>query len=141
MRRQRADYSPASSLAVGIDVPDGQATHNLPSCLEAPELVDEYVTKEQQAGRLAGPFPDGYHGIRNISPIGFIPTRVPGSYRIIHHLSFPAGLSVNDFILRSCTSVSHGSVDQAVRIIASFPSPFGINRCRQRVPHDPHMSS
>ena len=58
------------------DVTEGRASENLPSCLEAPEMVDEYIKKEQQAGRLAGPLPEDYPGIRKISPIGLIPKKI-----------------------------------------------------------------
>ena len=42
---------------------------NLTSCLGAPEMVAQYIEKEQQAGRLAGPFPLDSSVTRDISPI------------------------------------------------------------------------
>ena len=48
----------------------------------------------------------------------------PGSYRVIHHLSSPAGSSVNDFIPRHLTAVQYGSVHDAVRLLAAYPHPY-----------------
>lgn len=40
-----------------------------------------------------------------IFPLGVIPKKVPGEFRLIHHLSFPKGSSVNDGIPPENTSV------------------------------------
>ena len=64
----------------GVDVPEGRTLRNLSSCLAAPDKVDEYIRKEQQAGRLAGPCPCDYSGIRKISPIGLVSKKDPGSF-------------------------------------------------------------
>ena len=106
------------------DPPFGRALANLPSCQEAPHVIDADIARERQAGRLAGLFPAGHSEILNISPIGLVPKKEPGAFRIIHHLSFPAGASVNDFIPRECTTVGYGSIDEAVRLIASMPRPY-----------------
>ena len=55
-------------------------------------MVVQYIDTEQQAGRLAGPFPLVSSVIRKISPIGLISKQSPGSYHIIH-LLFPTGES------------------------------------------------
>ena len=107
-----------------IDLPAGRAADNLPSCSDAPTVIDEYVQTELRAGRLAGPYPPGHPTILKISPIGLVPKKAPGSFRIIHHLSFPAGTSVNDCIPREYTTVQYGSIDEAVKIISGIPSPY-----------------
>ena len=33
-----------------------------------------------------------------LSPLGLVEKKTPGTYRIIHHLSFPEGSSINDGI-------------------------------------------
>ena len=104
--------------------PTGRVLENLSSCVEAPHVVDAYIQRERQAGRVAGPFPKDFSGVKMISPIGLIPKKEPGSFRVIHHLSFPAGSSVNDYIPRECTTVTYGSVDEAVQIIADTPNPY-----------------
>ena len=59
------------------DPPFGRALANLPSCQEAPYVIDAYIARERQAGRLAGPFPAGHSEILNISPIGLAPKKSP----------------------------------------------------------------
>ena len=82
-----------------------------------------FATKLRQVA-LRGLFQNNAHGFKKISPIGIIPKKPPGSYRIIHHLSFPYGESVNDFIPREYSSVAYGSLDDAIRIISSLSDPF-----------------
>lgn len=38
-------------------------------------------------------------------------------YKLIHHLSYPKGASVNDFIIAELCSVRYTSLDRAVSII------------------------
>jgi hypothetical protein len=35
-----------------------------------------------------------------ISPLGLVPKQKPGEHRVIHHLSYPDGLSINDGIAK-----------------------------------------
>ena len=105
-------------------LPSGDAAQNLPSCDEAPQVIDRYIEKELQSGRLAGPFPYTCPNISRISPIGLIPKKTPGEYRVIHHLSFPAGASVNDHISNAHKAVQYGSLDEAVGILSGLDSPF-----------------
>ena len=46
-----------------------------------------------------------------VSPLGVIPKKQPGESRMIHHLSFPYGGSVNDFFPAELCSVHYASVD------------------------------
>ena len=41
----------------------------------------------------------------------------PGDFRLIHHLSFPAGSSINDGIPTECSRVTYASVDDAISMI------------------------
>ena len=54
-----------------------------------------------------------------LNPIGLVPKR-DGSFRLIQHLSFPQGDSVNDFIDQRLCSVNYSSFDHAVDMISSF---------------------
>lgn len=49
-----------------------------------------------------------------ISPIGVVPKKAQGHNRLIHHLSYPKGNSVNDFIDQSFSSVQYTTFDEAV---------------------------
>lgn len=99
------------STAVG----SGAVHRNLASALARPEVVSEKIRKEAELGRLVGPFSDSpLPGLR-VSPLGLVPKKEPGKFRLIHHLSFPKGESVNDGIDPELCSVSYASFDAAVR--------------------------
>ena len=70
---------------------------NLKSDLQNEQLAQELIDKEVQLGRLAWPF--SYRPILNLrcSPKGLVPKKT-GGFRLITHLSYPHGSSVNDFI-------------------------------------------
>ena len=107
-----------------VNFSPNDAAQNLPSCNEAPHVIDEYVAKELSAGRLVGPFPSTSSEVQHISPIGLIPKKSPGEFRVIHHLSFPTGESVNDHIPRAHTAVQYGSIEDAVSLISGLNHPF-----------------
>ncbi|KAJ1172984.1 hypothetical protein NDU88_004826 [Pleurodeles waltl] len=90
---------------------------NLRSVRGKEELVQQKLAKEVQEGRMAGPF--SVWPLRNltVSPIGVVPKKERGQFRLIHHLSWPEGSSVNDFILEALTKVSYASVDVAVTMV------------------------
>ena len=55
-----------------------------------------------------------------ISPLGLVPKKAPGEFRLIHHLSFPEGSSVNDGIPRELSSVHYATIDDAIKKISSL---------------------
>ena len=46
-----------------------------------------------------------------------MPKKVPGEFRMIHHLSVPSGSSVNDGILSANTSVQYATIADAISLI------------------------
>lgn len=90
---------------------------NLTSALENPEIVDMKLGKELAAHRLTGPFSSPPFDSFRVSPLGLVPKKTPGDFRLIHHLSFPKGSSVNDGISPEHTSVHYATVSDAVRLI------------------------
>ena len=48
-----------------------------------------------------------------------MPKKVPCEFRLIHHLSFPKGSSVNDSIPPKHTSVHYATIDEAIKLIKS----------------------
>ena len=90
---------------------------NLRSALENPTAVDAKLQRELGAGRLAGPFTSPPFKNFRVSPLGLVPKKQPGEFRMIHHLSFPKGTSVNDGIPDVETSVHYATVDDAIRLI------------------------
>ena len=93
---------------------------NLRSAFELPEVIDKKLKKELNLGRIIGPFetiPIDDNFI--ISPLGVIPKKVPGEYRMIQHLSYPYGSSINDYIPSEFASVNYANVQDAVNLIIS----------------------
>ena len=98
---------------------------NLLSASDNPEVVDAKLKKECEAGRLAGPFHNvPFHPFR-VSPLGVVPKKTPGEFRLIHHLSYPRGSSVNDGISPENCSVSYATISDAIQHIkATGPGCF-----------------
>ena len=92
---------------------------NLKSCSYNPQIVTDKLNKEQQAGRVAGPFSQVPLPHFVTSPIGLHPKKEPGQFRLIHDSSQPSGKSVNDGIARDKASVKYQTVEDAVKLIVS----------------------
>ena len=90
--------------------------NNLLSALENPLAVDTKLKKELDAQWLAGPFQSPPLSPFWVSPLGVVPKKVPGEFRLIHHLSFPKGSSVNDGIPPEHTSVHYATIDEAIKL-------------------------
>lgn len=95
---------------------------NLQSARENINILQQKIDIEVQKGRAAGPFSISTLPFRNlqISPLGLVPKQKPGEFRVIHHLSFPEGLSINDGIPKEFSAVSYQTVDDAVTLIKRF---------------------
>ena len=85
-----------------------------------PEVVDKKLGKEIQAGRIEGPFLSSPYKDPVFSPLGIVPKKVLGEFRVIHHLSYPEGLSINDGIPKSESTVKYASIGQAINHIVNF---------------------
>ena len=96
--------------------------NNLISAQQNPDIVGAKLSKELAARRLAGPFECPPFPKFRVSPLGVVPKKTPGEYRLIHHLSFPRGDSVNDGIAPEHASVQYARVDDAVAIIKQLGS-------------------
>ena len=90
---------------------------NPKSALENPVAVSAKLAKELAAGRIAGPFGVPPFPDFMISPLGLVPKKTPSEFRLIHHLSFPRGSSVNDGISRALCSVNYASTDDAIKLV------------------------
>ncbi|XP_069590448.1 uncharacterized protein [Ranitomeya imitator] len=90
------------------------STKNLKSAREFPEVVTEKLHKEVALGRMAGPFDTAPIDNLRVSPLGVVPKKEPNKFRLIHHLSFPKGSSVNDGIDPQLCSVLYTSFDSAM---------------------------
>lgn len=86
----------------------------LPSIFLHPDIVSVKLLKEVTEGRIAGTFSKLLFPHFRISPLGIIPKKEPNTFRLIHHLSYPIGLSLNDDIDPAYCSVQYSSFDDAL---------------------------
>lgn len=91
--------------------------NNLKSALQFPDIVSTKINKEIEAGRIAGPFTSVPFDTFIVSPLGIVPKKTLGEFRLIHHLSFPSGSSINDEISSEFSSVSYATIYDAVKLI------------------------
>ena len=92
-------------------------SHNLFSAKQQPQVVEEKLAKKLEAHRFAGPFDIPPFSVFRVSPLGIVPKKTPGDFRMIHHLSYPKGKSVNDGISPEHSSVQYANIDQAIKRI------------------------
>ena len=99
------------------------STRNLKSAYQQPQVVQAYLDREVQLGRLHQlPCSDSarVEGLQ-ISPFGVIPKRnKPNKWRLIVDLSTPDGASINDAISQELASISYTSVDDAVSMVGAL---------------------
>ena len=80
----------------------------MPSALQHPDVVEEYVSKECAERRVIGPLPLGLVPRLQVSSFGVIPKKnQPNKWRLILDLSHPAEVSVNDGISESLSTLSY----------------------------------
>lgn len=87
---------------------------NLASVAQNMETVNQKLSKEIHAGRMEGPFVEPPFKNLQVSPLGLIPKNVPNEFRLIHHLSYPDGTSINDGIPSELCSVQYQTIDDAI---------------------------
>lgn len=93
------------------------SSKNLISAYQNPKVIDDKIKKEIELGRVAGPFSSPPLKKFCVSPLGVVPKKTPGEYRLIHHLSFPKGSSINDGILDKFSSVQYATICDAIHKI------------------------
>ena len=93
---------------------------NLKSTLDHPLIVGEKIKKELDENRLLGPFDFPPFENFQINPIGLVPKKDPGTFRLITHLSSPSGKSINDQIPREFSEVHYASIHDAIKILISI---------------------
>ena len=96
---------------------DSSCAKNLLSAIQNPEAVDAKLDKEIAAHRIAGSYCSPPFPHFRISPLGLVPKKTESEFRLIHHLSFPQGSSLNDGISSEFTSVSYATVEDAIHTI------------------------
>ena len=82
----------------------------------ARELMAKLL-KEIKLGRIVGPFTTPPISKFRFSPVGVVPKKTPGDFRMIKYLSAPRGASVNDHIDPQECGVNYSTFDDAVDLI------------------------
>jgi hypothetical protein len=92
---------------------------NLRSAYDNKKQLFDKMNKEISLGRIAGPFSSPPFANLHVSPVGVVP-KSDGGWRMITHLSFPSGSSINDGIDPDISSVHYTSFDQVTDMIYSL---------------------
>ncbi|MES9881299.1 MAG: reverse transcriptase domain-containing protein [Sedimenticola sp.] len=93
---------------------------NHASALQNKAIVQEKLAKELKKGCIAGPFDTPPFSALMCSPIGLIPKKDPGTFRIIHDLSHGDEDSVNAHIPKSSCTVQYDSIDSVISLVQRF---------------------
>ena len=67
--------------------------------------------------RIDGAFKTPQFPSFRVSLLGVVVKKMSGEFRLIHHLSFPSGASVNEGILSENTTATYCRVDDAISLI------------------------
>lgn len=128
---------------VGYNGPESNTVApNLKSAAEFPKVVEQKIAKEKALGRLAGPFQDPPFKHFHVSPLGVVPKKKIGEFRMIHHLSFPPGTSINDHIPEEFSKVKYQTIESAIAHIKQlgpgcFMSKTDISEAFRIIPIHP----
>ena len=102
----------------------GQEFANIANNLKSAELhkriIVDSIIDELKKGRVAGPFAKPPFQHFRTSPIGVVPKKEAGKFRVITDLSSPRGFSINDGIPDAEASVEFNNFDSAVNIVAEL---------------------
>ena len=109
------------------------------------EVITGYLHREISLGRMLGPFPRTFAAPElQLNRFGVIPKGYnSGKWRLITHLSFPPGKSVNDGVDPALCSLTYTTVDQVAEIItnlggAALMAKVDIESAYRLVPIQPH---
>ena len=80
-------------------------------------LIDKYIAKELTLGRIEGPFNSPPLDNFCTSPIGLVPKKEPGAFRVIHNLSYPHDTSINSSISKEDSAVQYENFDYVTDLV------------------------
>lgn len=89
---------------------------NLISAHQHPRETMEKIANEIKLGRIWGPYEKLPISNLRVSPIGVVPKGDNAGWRLITHLSFPTGNSINEFINPAESTVHYSSFDSVVQM-------------------------
>lgn len=99
----------------GFKIPyTGQRTFrlskNLSSIQGNEQILYQRIDQELCANRIGGPFTQPPFTNIQVSPLGLVPKKSPGEFRLIHHLSYPKGNSITSNIPQEFCLVQYQSI-------------------------------
>ena len=80
--------------------------------------VQRKLSKEKAKHRIAGPFSSDLFPNMLYSPLGLVPKKESGEFRLIRDLSFPRTNSVNSHILPEFITVAFETLDYCIEQLA-----------------------
>lgn len=93
---------------------------NWPSTVALSSAVEQSIAKDISMGRKLGPFNEIPFSDFIVSPMGAFKKRRSNKVRVIHDLSYPSGVSVNDFISKEKYTLSYMSIDDVVEKVQQY---------------------
>ena len=129
-----------NGVQIGYNGPQfSYVTCNLVSALQHPVAVEEKLRLEMEAGRVHGPFLGLPLPNFRTSGLGVVPKK-NGKWRVILHLSAPAGVSINDSISKEEYTLHHRIIattlsKQCCPCVATLVSRWQWTNSRVLHPH------
>ena len=102
---------------------------NLRSVHGMEAVVKDKIAKEVQEARVLGPFAMAPLETLQVSPLGIVPKKAQGEFRLINHLSYPEGNLVNDAISQELCTVHYTSFDEAVNMVRTCDVGAELAKC------------
>ena len=99
---------------------NGRIHCNLKSAFQFPKQLQQCLDKEVNLGRMLGPFQQQLLDNLICSPVGMVLKKDSDKMRMITHLSYPHGDSINSHMDPKDMSTSYQSFDQALAIVAKY---------------------
>ena len=94
-----------------------RAPKNLPTAQIDPQLIQEKLAKEVKLGRMLGPFSEPPFPDLMCCPVGLVPKKDTDEMRMIMHLSYPYGESINDYIDPEKAATQYQQFEDAVQLV------------------------
>lgn len=112
-----------------LNTPSSTPSKNHGSTNKHPEIVLNKIKKEQSYGRISEASTNPQYPNLVISPLGVVPKKVQGQFRLIHDLSYPENNSVNSQIPAVNSQVSYDSIDTVINLVKQFVSGALMAKC------------
>lgn len=112
-----------------LNTPSSTPSKNHGSTNKHPEIVLNKIKKEQSYGRISEASTNPQYPNLVISPLGVVPKKAPGQFRLIHDLSYPENNSVNSQIPAVNSQVSYDSIDTVINLVKQFGSGALMAKC------------